>query len=79
MLPERHVRLFRNGRNQALRIPRGFELVTDEAIITKEGDYLVIKPLKKAGLLALLSDLEPIDEEFPDIDEDPGALDDVDL
>ena len=24
--PERHVRLFRNGRNQALRIPREFEL-----------------------------------------------------
>ena len=23
---ERHVRLFRNGRNQALRIPREFEL-----------------------------------------------------
>ena len=24
--PERHVRLFRNGRNQAVRIPREFEL-----------------------------------------------------
>ena len=24
--PERRVRLFRNGRNQALRIPREFEL-----------------------------------------------------
>ena len=33
---ERHVRLFRNGRNQALRIPREFELEGEEAIIRKE-------------------------------------------
>jgi antitoxin VapB len=26
MHTERHVRLFRNGRNQAIRIPREFEL-----------------------------------------------------
>ncbi|RLA52238.1 MAG: AbrB/MazE/SpoVT family DNA-binding domain-containing protein, partial [Gammaproteobacteria bacterium] len=26
MEQERHVRLFRNGRNQAVRIPREFEL-----------------------------------------------------
>lgn len=26
MLPERHVELFKNGRNQAVRIPREFEL-----------------------------------------------------
>jgi hypothetical protein len=29
----RHVRLFRNGRNQALRIPREFELEGEEALI----------------------------------------------
>lgn len=28
----RHVRLFRNGRNQAVRIPVEFELPGDEAI-----------------------------------------------
>ena len=36
MQTERHVRLFRNGRNQALRIPREFELDGDEAIIHKQ-------------------------------------------
>ena len=30
--PERHARLFRNGRNQALRIPREFELEGNEAL-----------------------------------------------
>jgi len=34
---EQHVRLFRDGHDQALRIPREFELAGDEAIIRKEG------------------------------------------
>ena len=34
----RHVRLFRNGRNQALRIPREYEFEGKEAIIYKDGD-----------------------------------------
>lgn len=76
---ERHVRLFRNGRNQAVRIPREFELEGDEAILHKEGDRLILEPVRKGRLLALLASLEPIDEAFPDIDEDLGSLDDVGL
>ena len=74
---ERHVRLFRNGRNQALRIPREFELEGDEAILRKKGDCLIVEPVRKGRLLALLSDLEPLDEPFPDVDEDLAPLDDV--
>ncbi|EAR20765.1 antitoxin [Nitrococcus mobilis] len=77
--PERHVRLFRNGRNQALRIPREFELEGDEAIVRKEGDRLIVEPLRKGRLLALLATLDPLDEPFPDVDEDLAPLDDVDL
>lgn len=77
--PERHVRLFRNGRNQALRIPRDFELEGDEAILRKEGDRLVIEPVRQGRLLALLATLGPIEEPFPDVDEDLGRLDDVEL
>jgi antitoxin VapB len=76
---ERHVRLFRNGRNQALRIPREFELEGDEAIIRKEGDRLIVEPVRKGHLLALLETLEPIEETFPDVDESLPALDDVDI
>jgi len=53
MTAERHVRLFRNGRNQALRIPREFELAGDEAIIRREGDRLIVEPVPAAGLLAV--------------------------
>jgi antitoxin VapB len=79
MESERHVRLFRNGRNQALRIPREFELEGDEAIIHKEGDKLIIEPVRKGKLLALLATLEPLDETFPDVDEGLQPLDDVEL
>jgi len=77
--PERHVRLFRNGRNQALRIPREFELEGNEAIIRKEGDRLIVEPIRKGRLIALLSSLMPLDEPFPDVDEDLPSLDDVKL
>jgi len=77
--PERHVRLFRNGRNQALRIPRDLELEGDEAIIHKEGDRLIVEPVRKGRLLALLATLPPLDEPFPDVDEDLARLDDVAL
>ena len=76
---ERHVRLFRNGRNQALRIPREFELEGEEALIHKEGDRLIVEPIRKGRLLALLASLDPLTEPLPDIDEDLPPLDDVRL
>ncbi len=77
--PERHVRLFRNGCNQALRIPQEFELKGDEAIIRKEGERLIVQPISKGHLLALLSTLEPLDEPFPDVDDYLPPMDDVTL
>jgi antitoxin VapB len=69
-MPERrHVRLFRNGRNQAVRIPVEFELPGDEAIIHRDGDRLVIEPVRKRGLVALLKTMKPVDEDFPEIDD----------
>ena len=52
-MSERHVKLFKNGRNQAVRIPREFELPGEDAII----------------LLAVLARLEPLDEDFPPIED----------
>lgn len=78
MQPERIVRLFRNGRNQALRIPRDLELPGSEAVVRKEGNRLIVEPVQKQSVLALLASWEPLDEEFPDIDDLP-PLEDVDL
>jgi antitoxin VapB len=65
---QRHVRLFRNGRNQAIRIPRDLELPGREAVLRKEGQRLVVEPLAKPSLLSVLEKLRPIEEEFPSID-----------
>jgi antitoxin VapB len=64
---QRHVRLFRNGRNQAVRIPVEFELPGDEAIMHRDGERLVIEPVRKRGRVALLKSMNPIDESFPDV------------
>lgn len=66
MQTEGRVRLLKNGRNQVLRIPREFEPEGDEVILRKEGDRLIVEPVKRGGLSALLSTLEPLSEEFPE-------------
>ena len=78
MPTERKVRLFRNGRNQAVRIPRDFELPGSEALLRKEGDRLIVEPMPRPSLLKLLSTWEPLDEDLPPID-DLGPIEDVNL
>lgn len=77
MSAQRRVKLFRNGRNQAVRIPREFEMPGEEAILRKEGERLIIEPAPPRSLLAVLATLEPLDEAFPPIPELP--TDSVDL
>jgi len=74
---ERHVRVFKNGRNQAVRIPREFELPGEDAIMRKEGARLIIEPAPPKSLLALLATLAPLSEDFPTIRDLPP--DPVDL
>jgi antitoxin VapB len=71
VISERHVKLFKNGRNQAVRIPREFELPGEDAIMRKEGERLIIEPAPPTSLLALLATLAPLDEEFPPIVDAP--------
>ncbi len=42
----------------------------EEAVIRKEGDWLIVKPVRKGRLLLLLNRLPPLIEPFPDIDDD---------
>ncbi len=69
MTAHRPVKLFRNGRNQAVRIPREFELPGEDAVMHRDGDRLIIEPAPSKSLLAVLAELSPLDETFPDIDD----------
>lgn len=71
MMLERQVRLFRNGRNQAVRIPRSFELPGNEAILRKEGERLVLEPLPKQSLLEVLNSWKGTHEGFPEVADSP--------
>ena len=77
LVAEKHVRVFKNGRNQAVRIPREFALPGKDAIMRKEGSRLIIEPAPPKSLLALLATLTPLSEDFPPIRDLPP--DPVDL
>jgi len=74
----RHVRLFRNGRNQAVRIPREFELPGEEAILRRdEAGRLILEPVPPRTLSALAKTWSPLEEEFPDIQDLPAEPVDI--
>ncbi|MBA8901442.1 MULTISPECIES: AbrB/MazE/SpoVT family DNA-binding domain-containing protein [unclassified Phyllobacterium] len=78
-MQERQVKLFRNGRNQAVRIPVEFEMPGDTAIMHREGNRLIIEPVKQRSLIEFLANLEPLADEFPDVDEGLLPLREIDL
>ena len=72
------ARLFRNGWNQAVRIPREFELAADEVTICREGLRLIIEPVERTPSLSeVLSRLEPLEEDFPEIADPPSQPEDL--
>jgi len=83
---ERPVTFFRNGRNQAVRIPREFELPGESGTIRKEGDRLIIEPVSRKPDIGELLDrwaaappLDPNEDPWADIDDfPPEPVDDFD-
>lgn len=77
MQTNRHVRLFRNGANQAIRIPREFELPGNEALLHRECNRLIIEPIEKDVLLTLIATWQDEPDglpEVPDIPAEPVEL-----
>ena len=57
------VKLFVNGKSQAVRIPKALEFAgVDEVVVQKQGDALVIRPVRKNR--TSLIDMPKIDEDF---------------
>ena len=77
----REAKLFRNNKSQAVRIPADFELPGSSVMIHRDGDRLVIEPVRRKNLLDVLAALEPLapQDEFPDIDDDLPPVRDIDL
>ena len=64
----RRQKLFRNGGSQAVRIPKEMKFDTEEVLVHKEGDRLIIEP--KAKTLKSLSKRmgRPIEWDWADSD-----------
>lgn len=73
--PARRVHLFRNGRNQAVRIPREFELPGDEAILRRDATgKLTLEPVRRKDIADLLASWDPLrsEDEMPEIPDLPA-------
>ncbi len=79
MVKEYHVKLIQQGNIQTLPIPKELKITTSSVIIHQEDDKLIIEPLRQKSLLKVLSTLEPLEEDFPDIDEGLFPLDDIEI
>ena len=73
----RSARLFRNGRNQAVRLPRDMEIDAEEVWIYRVGGRLVMEP--KRPCWTDLADAPPVHDgflsEWPAIGIDPADRD----
>lgn len=45
--PRLRARIFKNGRSQAVRLPRDFRFDGDEVSIRREGDAVILEPVGK--------------------------------
>lgn len=71
----RHVRLFKNGTSQAVRIPREFELPGNEAMLSRdEKGRLILESIPHRDLLGVLASWKPLSkkDELPEIDDLPA-------
>lgn len=79
----REAKLFRNNRSQAVRIPVEFEMPGDRVLIRRDGDKLVLEPVKTPSTLKELlmawreePGLAPEDD-FPDIQDVAARPEDI--
>lgn len=42
------AKIFQNGRSQAIRLPKAFRLSGTEVKISREGDRIILEPLKQS-------------------------------
>ena len=77
----REARLFRDNNRQTLRIPADYEIPGDRVMIRRDGERLIIEPIRTKSLLEVLANLHPLgpEDEFPDIDGSLPPAENVEL
>jgi antitoxin VapB len=57
------TRVFQSGNSQAVRLPREFRLETEEVLISKEGNKLIITP-RPGSWEGFMAGVAPLSEDF---------------
>lgn len=63
-MPRKTAKLFKNGRSQAVRIPKEFRFEGSEVYIERDGDRIVLSPKKKLSWREFFEDLPPLSDDF---------------
>ncbi len=61
---ESTAKLFKNGRSQAVRLPKAFRFEGTEVTIRKQGEKVILEPLKKLKWSPGFWDIFSTDSEF---------------
>jgi antitoxin VapB len=68
----RRARVFKSGNSQAVRLPREFQVDTNEVMITKKNSELILSPIKKTWA-DYFEHGRRFSEDFPETIEDVAA------
>lgn len=63
-MPRKVAKLFKNGRSQAVRIPKDFRFEGSEVYIEKDGDKVVLSPKKKSSWREFFEDVPRLSDDF---------------
>ncbi len=66
------AKVFRNGRNQAIRIPVELSFDTDTVTLEKRGDVLIIRPVRQSGWESFFEDESLVLPQDFDTGDDPS-------
>lgn len=69
------AKIFRNGRNQAIRIPVELSLPADTVTIEKRGDALIVRPAQPLGWDRFFADESLVLPDDFEVGEDPPPQD----
>ena len=58
------AKIFQNGRSQAVRLPKAFRLKGNEVKISREGDKIILEPLKRTQWPEGFWELFTLDPDF---------------
>ena len=73
--PATTAKVFRNGRNQAIRIPVELSFDSDTVTIEKQGDALIVRPVQPQGWERFFGDPSMVLPEDFELPEDPSPQD----